>query len=259
MPTGKIKKNQLNFFIKNDIEIVYGKSSHSFPVHSHNSFCIGGVTEGAVWFQIDQEKELLEQPMAYLIPSNIGVEITPEKEYQYFTICLGGRWKEYFGNTHFSSYFFRQTSNFELLDLCEQFEQDGDDNAFVQALIQIMEQSGNMTYLKKTQSVTPIIQDACNYLKNHVEDKFSLDLLSEAVAVSKYYLTRKFKAEMGVTPAQYHLQEKLRMLRAETNLQKEEIDLAMQLHFSDQSHLCNAFKKNMGISIKEYKHNIIRK
>jgi len=38
-------KNYINFYEKGSIEIVFGQSSHCFPLHSHESFCVGIITK----------------------------------------------------------------------------------------------------------------------------------------------------------------------------------------------------------------------
>jgi AraC-like DNA-binding protein len=63
---------------------------------------------------------------------------------------------------------------------------------------------------------------------------------------------------MGVTPNQYYIQAKMYLVKREIMDYRKEIDLALDLNFSDQSHLCNFFKKQMGISLQDYKKSFQR-
>jgi AraC-like DNA-binding protein len=64
---------------------------------------------------------------------------------------------------------------------------------------------------------------------------------------------------MGVTPNQYHIQAKMRILKANLDDIESQTSLAQNLNLADQSHLCKQFKKLMGVSIKNYKKNLTRK
>jgi AraC-like DNA-binding protein len=67
-----------------------------------------------------------------------------------------------------------------------------------------------------------------------------------------------FKKEMGVTPNQYYIQVKMHLIKKEIMEYQKAVDLAMEYNFNDQSHLCNLFKKQMGISLLDYKKSFQR-
>ena len=46
-------KNIIKFYEKHSVEILHGESRHCFPLHSHESFCVGTVTKGSALFTID--------------------------------------------------------------------------------------------------------------------------------------------------------------------------------------------------------------
>ena len=68
------------------------------------------------------------------------------------------------------------------------------------------------------------------------------------VNVSKFHFIREFKNEVGITPYQFILNLKIKKIRQGVILQQPLSDLALDYGFSDQSHLCNTFKKYMGVS-----------
>jgi len=120
--------------------------------------------------------------------------------------------------------------------------------------------------MTKKNRLSEEIKQARQYLIEHAEEKFDLEALAAKVHMSKYHFVRVFKAQLGVTPHQYYIQAKLRIVKDEMyhKLSTSEkshdgsIDLATKLSFSDQSHLCNLFKKQMGISMREYQKNYLR-
>ena len=96
---------------------------------------------------------------------------------------------------------------------------------------------------------------ACReYVKTHVEEKITTQQLAELTGYSDYYLTRKFKKEMGTSLAGYIRWAKIqraKLLLTSTNLSVEEI--ARRLQFSSRSYFTDTFQKVEGISPSDYR------
>lgn len=252
-------KNSINFYEKNSIEILFANSHHTFPLHSHECFCIGIIEEGEVTFTINGVQKKLYPGMAYIIPSNVGVVITAEKQYRYITICLKNEWKEVFNNFKFKDYFLTFSSSEEIHNLCIDFVKGSSPKQFTETVIYLLKPL--IMDIKEPfgeNEISEIVKNACHYIRNHVHEKFSLNSLADEIHVSKYYLVKIFKKEMGVTPNQYYIQAKMFQVKKEAMYYQKGIDLAMDLNFNDQSHLCNLFKKQMGISLQDYKKSFQR-
>jgi AraC-like DNA-binding protein len=58
---------------------------------------------------------------------------------------------------------------------------------------------------------------------------------------------------MGVTPYQFYIQEKIKQIRKGLLKQQPISDLVFNFKFSDESHLCNTFKKHIGITPMQFK------
>lgn len=84
------------------------------------------------------------------------------------------------------------------------------------------------------------------------EEPVSLEQLAKDIHISKFHLIREFKREIGMTPHQFHIQNRIR--KAQSKLQKDEniAAVAVGMGFYDQSHFNKSFKKIVGISPKEY-------
>ena len=101
------------------------------------------------------------------------------------------------------------------------------------------------------QNLSAVIADAKKYIEK-TSTGFNSSMLSEAIGISKYHLIRKFKEQMGITPYQFYIGERVKKIRQGLLSKSSLSDLAFELGFSDQSHLCNIFKKYVGISPLQY-------
>lgn len=249
-------KNHICFYEKNLIEILFASSNHTFPLHSHECFCFGVVEEGCVTFSINGNRKMLRPGMAFIIPSNVGVSIQAEERYRYITICMKNKWKECLKHLEFRDYFLTFSSSVGIHKMCLDYIKSGSAEVFVQSIVTLMQPvtvKGSGKCERKANS--GIVEVAGEYICRHAQEKFSLDALAGATHVSKYYLVKLFKKEMGVTPNQYYIQAKIRMAKEKIMSPKKEVDVAMELNFNDQSHLCNLFKRQMGITLQDYKNS----
>jgi AraC-like DNA-binding protein len=192
--------------------------------------------------------------MAYIIPSHVGVSIRAEGRYGYITICIKNKWKERLKHLEFRDYFLTFPSSKEIHKLCTDYIKNGSAEAFVKSIIALMQPIvANCAEKYERKAISNITDAACAYIRRHAQEKFSLDMLADAIHVSKFYLIKLFKKEMGVTPNQYYIQAKMHFVKDKIMGQQKEVDVAMELNFNDQSHLCNLFKRQMGISLQDYK------
>lgn len=252
-------KNIIKFYEKGSVEILYGQSNHSFPLHSHESFCVGVIAKGTALFTINKTKCLLKEDMVFIVPPNIGISINADSEYNYITICFKNELKKIIKNIKFKEYFIKLTSMEEMLTLCQVFEKDGDEIQFLNSMLQLINKTMAPTSELEQKQPNKIVMLICEYIKKNADKKFSLEELAASFYLSKFHLIRIFKKEMGVTPYQYYIQAKIRIIKAKVFHAGSETCLAMDLNLSDQSHLCKLFKKQMGISIQDYKKNLIKK
>lgn len=95
------------------------------------------------------------------------------------------------------------------------------------------------------------VKRAVEYMGNHLAYDISLEDLAQSVNVSASHLGRLFKETIGMPPHQYLI--KLRVERAHQLLQggRHAIsDVALQVGFTDQSHLHRHFKRIYGVTPK---------
>lgn len=86
----------------------------------------------------------------------------------------------------------------------------------------------------------------------HPEHELPIEALAADIFVSKYYLIRKFKRSMGMTPHQFHIQNRIRKAQSLLNAERTISSIAVEMGFYDQSHFDKTFQKIVGISPSEY-------
>jgi AraC family transcriptional regulator len=84
----------------------------------------------------------------------------------------------------------------------------------------------------------------------------SLDEIATEVGLSRYHFSRAFKASTGLAPHRYVTLR--RIDRAKELLRSTDtplIDVALAVGFSSQSHLCDSFRRFVGVSPREYRRS----
>ena len=98
------------------------------------------------------------------------------------------------------------------------------------------------------------LKNVAAYLDEHYAESVSLDSLSEQFFISKYYLSREFKKEYGITIVQYLLTKKIthakELLRYSTSSIEE---IAGLCGIDDASYFNKIFRKLEGCTASEYR------
>ncbi len=84
------------------------------------------------------------------------------------------------------------------------------------------------------------------------EENWNLDELADSIYINKYYLIRKFKKTIGLTPHYFQIQNRIRKAQRLLLTDRSISDTAVEMGFFDQSHFDKAFRAVMGISPQEY-------
>lgn len=84
------------------------------------------------------------------------------------------------------------------------------------------------------------------------EKKLELDELAKNIFISKYYLVRKFKNEIGLTPHNFQVQRRIRKAQQLLIDSKSITEVANEVGFYDQSHFIRIFKEYLNVTPSEY-------
>lgn len=99
-----------------------------------------------------------------------------------------------------------------------------------------------------------IIEQSMVYIKEHVEQKMTLDALARRSGLSKYRFAHVFKDETGYAPMEYVLSIKLdhaKVLLKSSHLSIAEISYAVG--YDNPGTFTNLFKKKVGVSPKYFR------
>lgn len=106
---------------------------------------------------------------------------------------------------------------------------------------------------KKKAADSSLYQLLLTYIEEHLDENLSLDKLADEFYVSKYHIAHVFKDNMGLSIHQYITKKRLELCR-EAIQSKMNIKEAYQMFgFGDYSSFYRAFKKEYGISPKDFR------
>lgn len=113
----------------------------------------------------------------------------------------------------------------------------------------------NMVYKSRSNpNFSKQIQSCCDYIVLHIEEKITISLLAKRIGYAEYYLSRKFKQEVGTSVSDYIKHHKIE--RAKTLLtttQENTQVIADRLNFSARSFFAETFKEITGLTPAAYR------
>ena len=103
------------------------------------------------------------------------------------------------------------------------------------------------------QETESLYQSLCGFIEDHIDEDLSLDRLSGEFYVSKYHISHVFKENLGLSIHQYISKKRLSLIR-QAIWGGMDITKAYQTWgFGDYSSFYRAFKKEYGISPKDFR------
>lgn len=102
--------------------------------------------------------------------------------------------------------------------------------------------------------VSSQVRSCRDYIEFHAEQELNLSILAKQVGYSEYYLSRKFKQEMGISISAYIKivrVERSKLMLVSTGLPIAQI--ADTLHFASSSHFSDSFRDITGKTPQQYR------
>jgi AraC family transcriptional regulator len=94
------------------------------------------------------------------------------------------------------------------------------------------------------------------FINENLSGIIRIEDLADLVRLSPGYFTTTFKAAFGSSPYQYIISQRLEMARfLLQNTNQPLCEVAIDCGLSDQSHLCNLFRRSFGVSPSKWRKN----
>mgnify|MGYP002727041748 FL=1 len=100
------------------------------------------------------------------------------------------------------------------------------------------------------------IEGVLNYINSNLENDLSIDTIASKFFISKYYLMRKFKNQIGSSIHNYVVQKRLILARSLISDGLSMSSVCSRCGFNDYSSFVRAFKKVYGVSPSNYNPTI---
>lgn len=98
---------------------------------------------------------------------------------------------------------------------------------------------------------------ARDYILSNLDQKLTVDSISQTANMSKYHFIRLFNQQFGMTPHQYVLNCRINRARQALEMGNSVFDTAVDLGFADVSHFNRKFKKTFGITPRQYQRQLV--
>ncbi len=235
----------INYY-KNRIGVEYVISINSnkvYLLHNHVSvYAILFIYEGKIKLQSNNENYILEKGMYYIVKPYETHSIMPESElYSMICICLN---KE-----KLVSFKYDYIKKIILNDFKELMNNGFLNFKNINLFLNMIEK---IYYEKEIERVKDSIYPIINKIINNPEYDYNIDFISKEINISKYYLIRLIKNEIGLTPHKFIIQNRIRKGQAFLNENHSIIDAALNCGFYDESHFIRHFKNILGLTPSEY-------
>lgn len=126
------------------------------------------------------------------------------------------------------------------------------DLALKELLIRLMQTQARSMVEKNVAKNKSRIGFAVDYIRKNLHQKLSIESIAKLAYVSKSNFFRMFKDELGTSPNDFILQERINKAKELLSNQNSIKETAYQTGFSDANYFTRVFKQLVGITPKSF-------
>ena len=94
-----------------------------------------------------------------------------------------------------------------------------------------------------------------DYIQTHIFEKIQLEKMANELGYAAYYLSKRFKAETGISLNDYIKEQKVEQAKLLLSKAGASIaEISDRLCFSSPSYFCAVFKQHTGMAPSEYQN-----
>lgn len=124
--------------------------------------------------------------------------------------------------------------------------------AFLQLIVQLNRLSARSHGIRDDEQLSPLVQNAMQYIGEHISSPLSLEEIAGQLFISKYHLSHAFSAEVGISVYRYILLRRLLLARQLLMDGEPAGQVCRSCGFSDYTSFYRAFKSEYGISPRDF-------
>lgn len=270
------------YMISRDFEIYYYRDADPLKVkvHTHNYYEFYFFLEGDISIQIEEDLHRLRYGDLVMIPPGTphhAVIHSTEKLYRRFVFWIS---REYLGQLmeqspdygyliqHVSvskEYIFHQdmitfnTIQSKIFGLIEEVhtQRFGKEAKVLLCVNDLVLTVNRIVYESKHPKVQKeegsLYQNLLDYIEGHLDEELTLEHLAREFFVSKYHIAHIFKDNIGISIHQYITKKRVAACRNAILDNAKISSVYLQFGFKDYASFYRAFRKEYGLSPKEYK------
>lgn len=228
------------------IELIFcNHSTISYPLHNHVSvLTIGIVLDGSVVLTANQEAKVYKQNETFAILPYVLHSISAKDSYTLLSLCI---------DKNVANNYDIKTIQNNIVILLTQALNAKEINQY--QILQLLNRLDMVTDFsdRHFENHNSYINNLKRQLELYPENKLTVEEMAKNAFISKYHFIRSFKAEVGLTPHQFQIQNRIR--KAQRLIHKADTisEVALTTGFCDQSHFIKQFEKYVGLSPSTYK------
>ncbi len=274
--------SQRQFMVKNNFELYYYEDVNIYNVnkHTHNYYEFYFFVDGNITMNIKGNNYQLKPGDVVLIPPHSSHYITNHDTnitYRRFVLWVESKYyKNLMDRSQVFKYIVTNTKDNEqyiypndimtfnlfqtkLFNIIEESSSHnfGKDQKIVLLLYDLLLELNRMAYNLTHQTAKHISlnlhDNIISYIETNIEDDLSLNDIAENFYVSKYHIAHIFKQKYGISVHKFITKRRLEMCKNAIMNGLNITDVFNKYGFKDYSSFYRAFKKEFGLSPKEYK------